>query len=156
MWTELSIKVRHCFRRNSNVGEEEESSQYVIPTRDKKRFVDYIIPGRPVISMTLWLYQTSVLNALLAFLLGYFVLVWLFALLIYAVDPSCLSGWDEVPPGGGFIQSFYVPFQVSWCTFSTVGFGGIAPIAGGEYNRDACRVPLDESGCHSLSTLFVL
>ena len=42
------------------------------------------------------------------------------------VDPACLSGWQDVP--GGFLASFYVPFQISWCTFSTVGFGGVAPL----------------------------
>lgn len=123
----LSGKIRRCCRSNDD--SKQKSLQYAIPPHKGKRdFLHGIISDGPIISFTLWLYQTSLFNALLAFLLGYFVLIWLFAIFVWAVDAECLSGWEDV--SGGFVSSFYIPFQVSWCTFSTVGYGGVAPEAG--------------------------
>lgn len=126
-WKSFSLKIYRCFRKNSNDDTDESYQQYVIPPVEEKR--NLLLHGfHPFISITIWLYRTSMLYALLAFLLGYFVWIWIFALLVLAIDPICLSGWGDVP--GGFFSSFYVPFQVSWCTFSTVGFGSVAPLAG--------------------------
>lgn len=115
-WMNLSTSIRRCFRMNSSGEADDDLRQYTIPPRKEKRWLsiqDVFFPKqRPLVACVLWLYQTTLFNALLSMFLGYFVCIWIFALLVYAIDPGCLSGWDDVP--GSFIHSFYIPFQVKY------------------------------------------
>ena len=81
--TSLGVNFRRCFR-NHSYSEDESYQQYAIPPAERTRnLFGGILTKNPLITFTLWLYKTKQLYAGLAFLLGYFVWIWIFGILIW-------------------------------------------------------------------------
>jgi hypothetical protein len=121
-----SFRYRFCRR-----GTHRASNQYRIPPKKEIKFkplqfVNKITEGA-VVAWTLLHYRTSFLRSTLLFVLVYFFLIYIYALWIrtasYAsfndTGAECLPGLDYTRKS----KTFYVAFELSWNTFSTVGYG---------------------------------
>lgn len=121
-----SFRYRFCRR-----GARRASNQYRIPPKKEIKFkplqfVNKITEGT-VVAWTLLHYRTSFMRSTLLFVLVYFFLIYIYALWIrtasYAsfndTGAECLPGLDYTRKS----KTFYVAFELSWNTFSTVGYG---------------------------------
>jgi hypothetical protein len=86
--------------------------------------------------ITSWSFRTSYMMLFLVFALLYFVFILIFALIYLVIAltyPQCINSGGE-PIGAGIgAREFGDCFQLSWTTFSTVGYGIIFPATGASH-----------------------
>ena len=93
-----------------------------------------------VTELVLLTYCASFAKVMFFFLAFYVTNIFFWALMIMGADTlsangvSCLYGDDA---NESFIARYELAFELSWCTFTTVGYGAINP-------------PGDDWGCYSL------
>jgi len=89
--------------------------------------------------LTMWLYGTSLIQVFAFFLVLYFTFVYFFVIVLYLVDwfgsgGKCVAeGMEEGDMNTRAMMEF--AFELSWTTFTTVGYGTVAP-------------PGDDVGCY--------
>ena len=80
-----------------------------------------------------WTYRTSYCFLFTVFAVIYFSQILIFALIFYAISsyyPQCINSNGEMIGHGEYARIFGDAFQLSWTTFSTVGYGIIFPATG--------------------------
>lgn len=83
---------------------------------------------------TAWNYRTTFARSIFSFFVLFFIIVHVFAFLLWGVvalhysrrNVECLTGWMLEAPYY-FRHNFVVAFSASWTTASTVGYGAVAP-----------------------------
>mmetsp|Transcript_8145 Transcript_8145/g.20031 ORF Transcript_8145/g.20031 Transcript_8145/m.20031 type:complete len:889 (+) Transcript_8145:387-3053(+) len=123
-----SVMNNHKQMRRINMSAEHQT--YIPPkSRDPGvlRAMNHALSGS-VVELTLWTYTASFSKVMLFFLLFYVVNIFIWAAVLEGVDlatggqcihedPEGMSGWDR--------YEFLV--ELSWATFTTVGYGTISP-----------------------------
>ena len=111
--------------------------QYRIPPRTEFLFVPmqfiHSITEGLVVSWTLLHYRTSFVKSFILFIAVYFIFIYIYAFWIRSVTEStyqstgemCLPGYDY-EDAEKLVRNFNAAFELSWNTFSTVGYGVIS------------------------------
>lgn len=111
--------------------------QYRIPPRTEItfaawRYIHSVTEGA-VIGWTLLHYRTTYVRSFFLFVAVYFIFIYIYAFclrsstasLFHATGEECLPGFDYENPDK-LTHNFNVAFELSWNTFSTVGYGVIS------------------------------
>ena len=80
-----------------------------------------------------WSFRTSYVTLFGVFALFYYGLILLFSVLFYGIAsiyPECINSAGQIIGEGEGARKFGDCFQLSWTTFSTVGYGVIFPATG--------------------------
>jgi len=115
------------------------ANQIYIPPKSRQssatqRFTNIL--KKNMVDLTLWTYQTSFFKVLLFFLGFYFGMVFMWAAVLDGVDS--LSGGQCIHEDVGSLSNserYEYVFELAWATFTTVGYGTIAPLG-------------DQTGCY--------
>lgn len=105
----------------------------------------HLMAGR-VTELVLWTYGASFAKVMLFFLAFYVSNIFIWAFFIMGADTlstngnSCLYGDDA---DNSAVARYEMAFELSWCTFTTVGYGAISP-------------PGDDWGCYPLRLVCAL
>jgi len=110
--------------------------QIFIPPKNRNKGIfsafGHLLAGR-VVDCVLWTYQAGYGKVMLLFLTFYVVNIFVWAGVMYAVDNStggrCIH--DESFDASAFtsLERYEFAFELSWTTFTTVGYGAIGPAA---------------------------
>eukprot|EP00985_Skeletonema_marinoi_P012798 scaffold6264_cov73-Skeletonema_marinoi.AAC.4 len=110
--------------------------QIFIPPKNRNKGIlsafGHLLAGR-VVDCVLWTYQAGFGKVMLLFLTFYVVNIFFWAGVMYAVDNStggrCIH--DESFDASAFtsLERYEFAFELSWTTFTTVGYGAIGPAA---------------------------
>lgn len=123
-----SFRQKICYCCSNNIMTTEE--RRIMGTTQMICFVDV---NRVIAKYLSWSYRTSYFFLLNNFAILYFLWVLLFTVIYYLISleyPECVnSGGDQIGAGAG-ARKFGDCFQLSWTTFSTVGYGVIFPATG--------------------------
>ena len=78
-----------------------------------------------IVWYALWTYRATFQNCILMFLFSLFIIIYIFAFILYGLvhlygkyDQDCLMGWDFDQVS--FDRNFYKAFSASWTTITTV------------------------------------
>jgi len=97
----------------------------------KVPFASTVVSNKFTANLIHWMLKTSFANYFLFCISGFFVLTFIFALIIMglaALNPKCVtSNVFEYVGEGRFSAGMNDAWQLSWTTFSTVGYGMISP-----------------------------
>jgi len=111
------------------------TNQYRIPPREEKHY--RWLPPKPgwlrtfkFETVLLWFYKTTFIRMILAFVAIYFFLIFLFAIILnlaaswafHLREEICITGF-ELERVLTSSSNWDVTFELSWTTFSTVGYG---------------------------------
>jgi hypothetical protein len=105
----------------------------------------HVMAGR-ITELVLWTYGASFAKVMFFFLGFYVFNIFFWAFFIMWADTlssngnSCLYGDD---PHNSAMARYEMAFELSWCTFTTVGYGAISP-------------PGDDWGCYPLRLVCAL
>jgi hypothetical protein len=108
--------------------------QIFIPPKNRNKSVfsavAHLMAGR-VVDCVLWTYQAGFGKVMLLFLTFYVVNIFLWAGIIDAVDRStggrCIHDESFDPSAYTSLERYEFAFELSWTTFTTVGYGAIGP-----------------------------
>lgn len=128
---------------SSNSSSSRYNEQYRIPPPDDSGSIldaFFLLCSLAFEDLASWVYAASFWMVLLFFLALYFLFVWIFVGFLLAADPTsrCIVNNDileEEPTNMRHVVEF--AFALSWTTFTTVGYGAIAP-------------PGDDDGCYAV------
>lgn len=132
---------RRYRRRNSSSIEMMENQFFIPPPEEGTTFFEslsYAMNGYGN-DFVVWIYQASFFTVLTLFFLAYYFLVFGFAAILVAMESHTggRCGLD-VYEAWGKTQSYYeLAFELSWTTFTTVGYGVVAP-SGDPDDDDNC------------------
>ncbi|KAL7501715.1 hypothetical protein ACHAXN_007533 [Cyclotella atomus] len=142
-----------CLFADKNKSEAQDDQYYIPPPEDENESIFdafHQLYSGAFDDLSMWLYGASFWKILLFYWTLYMLFVIIFVVFLYGVDRINLN--DPTKSGGGCINSLreegVLPlhaqlefaFELSWTTFTTVGYGTIAP-------------PGDEVDCYNVRTL---
>lgn len=118
--------------------EKETNHQYRIPPREETKngvLFFFALSENTMENVTIWLHQSSFTNVILSYLVIYLVIILVFSAIAHWVIATtynrsaqkCCSGYDF--DDQGYWHNFGTSFELSWTTFSTVGYGVVSPPA---------------------------
>jgi hypothetical protein len=127
-----------CSNQESEQVHSQRAVQFRIPSKSDE--LNWKAPfstclERVVTRYTAWNYRTTFARSIFSFFTLYFIVVHLFAFLLWGFvalhysrrgNEECLTGWMADAPYY-FRHNFVVAFSASWTTASTVGYGAVAP-----------------------------